>query len=302
MRAFPPIVDAHHHLWDLSRFPYPWLHPSAPHRPFGDHTAIKRDYPIEAYLEDVASPLRASVHVQANSGAVDPVAETAWIAQEAERTGRQVAIIGPADPADVDLPRTIDRHADFAGFRGLRLFAGWDASPIWSQTKDPQLLRSEPILRLATDLCERELSLDLVVFPAQLPQLAELVQRVPGLRIAVNHLGMPRAGHAGEEAQWRAGVRALSPFANVFFKISGLWTIDRDWRHEAIGPYVQHVVASLGADRCMYGSNLPIEKLMTPMASQLAQLQAALPDLSEQDRHMLFGGTATNFYRLRETA
>jgi predicted TIM-barrel fold metal-dependent hydrolase len=127
------IVDAHHHLWELARFPYPWLLPSAPPRPFGDHGAIKRDYRIGDYLDDTAARVAASVHVQANAGATDPVAETRWVAQEAARSGRSIAIVGFADPLDPDLPRTLDRHMAVADFRGVRIFAGWDHSPGWTQ-------------------------------------------------------------------------------------------------------------------------------------------------------------------------
>ena len=47
-------IDAHHHLWELKRFPYAWLAPDSPPRPFGDHGALKRDYLVTDYLSDIA--------------------------------------------------------------------------------------------------------------------------------------------------------------------------------------------------------------------------------------------------------
>ena len=35
------IIDAHHHLWDLSVFPYPWM--NNPH-PTGDISHLKKNY------------------------------------------------------------------------------------------------------------------------------------------------------------------------------------------------------------------------------------------------------------------
>ncbi|MEJ0069547.1 MAG: hypothetical protein WDO24_13355 [Pseudomonadota bacterium] len=39
-----PIVDAHHHLWDLGRHHYPWLTDQAHGGFLGDYSALKRNY------------------------------------------------------------------------------------------------------------------------------------------------------------------------------------------------------------------------------------------------------------------
>ena len=43
------FIDAHHHTWDLSVFPYSWM--NDPH-PIGDLSDIKKNYVIEDLLED----------------------------------------------------------------------------------------------------------------------------------------------------------------------------------------------------------------------------------------------------------
>ena len=49
------LVDAHHHLWDLSQNYYPWLadHPE----PFflGDYEALKRNYLPDDYRRDASA-------------------------------------------------------------------------------------------------------------------------------------------------------------------------------------------------------------------------------------------------------
>jgi len=37
MLCMRPIIDPHHHLWQLGQFPFTWLALVAPPRPFGDH-------------------------------------------------------------------------------------------------------------------------------------------------------------------------------------------------------------------------------------------------------------------------
>ncbi len=51
-----PIVDAHHHIWrqnDLA-----WLKGPMQPRIFGPYEPIRRDYPIQEYLADIASSKR----------------------------------------------------------------------------------------------------------------------------------------------------------------------------------------------------------------------------------------------------
>ena len=56
------FIDAHHHTWDLSVFPYSWM--NDPH-PIGDLSDIKKNYVIEDLLEDAKNlDLIKSVHVQ----------------------------------------------------------------------------------------------------------------------------------------------------------------------------------------------------------------------------------------------
>ena len=43
------IIDAHHHTWDRTVFPYSWM--DDPH-PVGDISDLKKNYLIEDLLED----------------------------------------------------------------------------------------------------------------------------------------------------------------------------------------------------------------------------------------------------------
>ena len=72
------IIDAHHHIWELRRIP--WLQGPILPRIFGEYSALKRDYLVEEFKRDLAPHgITGSVHVQANVGRGDEVAETAWL-------------------------------------------------------------------------------------------------------------------------------------------------------------------------------------------------------------------------------
>ena len=87
-----PLIDAHHHLWDLSLGKHPWLRDAKrDEMVFGDPTPLMRNYlPPDFRADAERQNLVASVHVEAGWDPADPVGETRWL----ERPG------GPTWPAD----------------------------------------------------------------------------------------------------------------------------------------------------------------------------------------------------------
>ena len=57
-------------------------------------------------------------------------------------------------------------------------------------------------------------------------------------------------------------------------------------------------VELFGAERCLFGSNFPIEKLWTSYADLVAAHRAAIASLPAADQQAILGGTATRVYRL----
>ena len=75
-----PIVDAHHHFWDLQRNYHPWLRdlPRIPFR-YGDYESICRDFLPEDYFA-LAAPHRVvkTVMMEGEWDARDPLGEARW--------------------------------------------------------------------------------------------------------------------------------------------------------------------------------------------------------------------------------
>ena len=90
-----PIVDAHHHLWDLEgQILYPWLG-SGEHSYMGDYSALRRTYLPEEYRRDAAlHNVVATVQVEAECDRSQQVAETRWLTEMAARHGMPTAIVG----------------------------------------------------------------------------------------------------------------------------------------------------------------------------------------------------------------
>tara|TARA_Y100000385_G_C13048222_1_gene618483 strand:+ start:772 stop:1662 length:891 start_codon:yes stop_codon:yes gene_type:complete len=292
------IIDAHHHLWDLNQFPYLWLAPEAGPRPFGDHASIKRNYEFSHYIDDTRSEnVVASVLVQANVGTDDPVAEINWLAEEADRAGRRVAIVGQADIFSPDFERHLDLQMRNPYFRGVRVFAGWDNDPLWRQTPRKDLLFSPEFASALDALAARNLSLDLALLPTGLYDLGKILGNMRDLPIAINHLGTLRFDQPSEFQTWKAAVRKLSNSPQVHMKISGLWSVDQNWNPDQIHTPLAFLLQHFGASRCMYGSNLPVENVMLSFSQQIQSLRSAIK-VNTDKMGAIVRQTAARFYNL----
>lgn len=109
-----------------------------------------------------------------------------------------------------------------------------------------------------------------------MPEVADLAQANPGLTIIINHLGTAEPATYGP---WKAGLRVLAKHPNIAIKLSGLWTIDKNWSPDALRPFIAGILEQIGPDRLMYGSNSPVEKVSCPVASHIPRLASLLHDL-----------------------
>lgn len=294
-----PLVDGHHHFWQIGRFPYRWLAADAPPARFGDKTSISGDYLPAQYLAAFDGlPLRASVHVQANCGAADPAAETRWLQRLSEDFGWPTAIVAEADLSDSGAPALIARHLTCPALRGIRTPVAWDDAGRWRVGARPGLL-SDPVFRRSLDTFEENaLCLDLVVVPEQLAEVRALARDRPGLSIVLDHFAHLEPARPGNAEDWRAGIAGLASCPNVAVKLSGLWTADRDWTPAVLRPFVDHALAMLGPARLLYGSNMPVEGVNCPVERQMAALTDLLESLPRPDLGAIFAGTAARVFRL----
>ena len=63
-------------------------------------------------------------------------------------------------------------------------------------------------------------------------------------------------------------------------------------------PWVSHVLEVFGPDRCMVGSNFPVDGLHGTLDQLWSTYAAVAADLDEAARDQLFAGTAERVYRI----
>jgi len=296
------IIDPHHHLWDLERHRYPWLRPETPH-PAGDLTPICRSYRLDDFLADAAGlDLVQSVHLQAEIDRGDPVAETAWLQAIADAPGSRGfphGIVAFADLADPTVEATLERHCQYANMRGVRYILNHEAGePLYCAAERGDWLR-DPQWRKGYALLGRYgLSFDLQIFWQQMDDALDLARAFPQTQILLNHTGMPRKRDPDYVQAWRRGMRTLATAPNVAAKISGLGMFHHDWTADLIRPFVLDTIEILGADRCMFASNFPVDKLHADYGAIWRAFDRITADFAPGERRKLFYDNAKAFYRL----
>jgi len=290
------IVDAHHHLWDLGACHYPWLMAKGVERFFGDPTPIQKDYLVADLRDDARDfELEASVHIQVGVAPGDEVNETDWLQRTADSEGLPSAIVAYCDLEKPEAPEVIASHMRYPGVRGIRQIIGRsDAED--AQTGSGQLI-SDPIWQDNLEMLgELGLSFDLQLTPGQIEGVAEVLDRTPATQVALCHSGSPWDQSTEGIASWRAGLRLLAALPNVYCKISGLGMFNHNWEVDDIRPIVESCIEIFGADRAMFGSNFPVDKLHADYAKVWHAYEAISAGLSESEQQQLFGDTARAFY------
>ncbi|MEV7805530.1 amidohydrolase family protein [Microbispora sp. NPDC088329] len=280
------IVDAHHHLWELSRRPQTWLDPPR-------MAPIRRDFTPSDYA-DVAAEARIgrSVLVQV----LPDAEETREFLALAARSDTVAAVVGWADLTRPDLSAELAALAAAPGgelLRGIRHLVQGESDPRWLARDDVR----EGLRQVAA----AGLVYDLLVLPHQLPAAIETVRALPELTFVLDHLAKPPVA-SGELEPWAGLVRELAAEPNVSAKLSGLITEADwdDWDAARLRPYADVALDAFGPGRLMFGSDWPVCLLAGALPLWAETVRALLTDagLSAAERDVVFRGTAERVYRL----
>jgi predicted TIM-barrel fold metal-dependent hydrolase len=294
-----PIVDAHHHLWDLGRHHYPWLAEQTHGGFLGDYSALRRNYLPDDYRRDSAGlNVVATVHVEAEMDRNHQVAETAWLHEIHTRYGMPNAVVGHVWLTDPECDAKLARHAAHPLMRGIRSKPVTAAKPGESVRGQPGAM-DDPAWRAGLGLLEKHgLSWDLRVPFWHLAEAADVAREHPGLAIVLNHTGFPWDRSPEGLAAWRAGMTALARCDNVYVKISELGLLGQPWTVAGNRGVVLDAIAIFGIERCMFASNFPVAGLFASFSEIVHGLREIVGHLPRAQRAAFFAGNARRFYRI----
>ena len=271
-------IDAHQHFWDLDRFSYPWM-PPAPSK-------LRRNY----LPEDLAPILErnhfeGSIAIQATTS----VEETRWLLELASRHDLMLGVVGWVDLTDPRLGAALDELQKHPKFRGVR-------HPVHDESDLNWLVREDVIAGLQ-ELARRNLPYDLLLLPEHLPLVPRAAERVPELRMVIDHIAKPKIAK-GQMEGWAQGMERAAEIPQVYAKLSGMITEadPEHWKAEDLVPFVRHVYGLFGPDRLMFGSDWPVCLLAGTWKEVLAAFTQSLGPLPKETRSKLLGETAERFY------
>lgn len=278
------IVDAHHHLWKVSRGDYHWMTP--------EMTVLARDY----LIEDLQPLLRkASVARTVLVQAAQTEAETDFLLDLASAADFIAGVTGWLDLADPSFPARLDRYRLHPKFIAVR--------PMLQDISDDAWILRPVVLRNLKHLAELKFPFEFLTYPRHLPHVARALEETPGLHAVIDHLSKPPIA-SGELEPWASLIRRVADFPDVHCKLSGMVTeADHErWTPQSLAPYVHHVVDIFGVDRLMFGSDWPVCRLAAEYGEVVNALRTILSTrLGPQEIEKIFRRNAERFYGLGES-
>jgi predicted TIM-barrel fold metal-dependent hydrolase len=294
------LIDAHHHLWEVSQKKHPSLYgPQRPDSFIGDNSAIRHDYLPSDYRRDAAGHnVLATVHCEAEWDRDDQLGETRWVASMHEQHGVPTAIVAHAWFDTPNAEEIIAAQAANPLVRGIRSKPVTAASPDKMNPGAPGTMQDETWLRGFALLEKYKLSWDLRVPFWHLEEAAAVARAFPKTAIILNHTGFPWDRSEEGLAAWRRGMGVLAREPNVWVKVSEFGLKDRAWDYEENSRLVCDAIAIFGIERSVFATNFPVASLRIGYGALVEAMSRMLADRSPEDRDRFFWKNATSFYRL----
>ncbi|MFJ1896327.1 amidohydrolase family protein [Streptomyces sp. NPDC088115] len=285
MTPTPRIVDAHHHIWDLSVRDQEWI--------TGEELApLRRDFSLaDLEPEARANGVTATVLVQT----VTVPEETPEFLALADGSDLVAGVVGWSDLTAPDITDTLAALRELPG--GDRLVSL--RHQVQSEP-DPEWLLRPDVLRGLTAVAGAGLVYDLVVQPHQLPAAVRAAGLLPGLTFVLDHAGKPPIATGGLHP-WADDLRALAALPNTVCKLSGLVTEadPHNWTVEDLRPYADTVVDAFGPTRLMFGSDWPVCRLAATYTEVVKAAHTLVSGLGPGERAAVLATTAERVYGLR---
>lgn len=313
-----PIVDPHHHLWD---------------RPGWRYLLDELLADVSSGHNIVATVFLQcrSMHRADGPEHMRPVGETEFVNGVAAMSASGIygparlcaGIVGYADlRLGARVQEVLEAHIAAGGgrFRGIRHIAAWDADSTVLNPGNPapRGLLADPSFREGfARLAPLGLSFDAWLYHPQIDELTDLAKASPSTTIVLNHVGGPLAlgAYAGRRDEvfrdWSAAIRRLGEWPNVLVKLGGMGmringfgfetqsappsseTLADAWR-----PYVETCLGAFGAGRCMFESNVPVDKGSYGYAAYWNACKRLAGGASAGEKADLFSGAAARAYRI----
>jgi L-fuconolactonase len=278
------MIDSHHHFWWTGRHTYTW--PDAARERFA------RDFTPEDLRPELARcGVKGTVLVQVLHQVGGETEECLDLCEQVDFVRGVVGWLPLADPDATarELQRLRSRGGKLVGVRHL---ISYEPDPCW--------LLQERVIESLKLLAAAKLAFDAIpVNAAQFESVLEVAERLPELKLVINHLGRPPIPEQGWEP-WATQIARAAEHRNVSIKLSiGLDVVIRwRWSTDAIRRYSDHALDLFSPDRVMAASNWPVILLGASYSEAWNGITELVSGLSADERRAVLGATAKRVYGL----
>lgn len=283
------IVDTHMHIWDTANG-YDWLPKVA--NGLLDHNFFMKDYLKMSQHQ----PISQMVYVECGGFPQNPVLETKWVQQQADRYGGPQAIVAYAKLDSPDVEKMLKGHSQYPNLRGIRMPLNYVAGSFGADRDD--YMRDSGWRKGFALLSKYDLPFEMQIFDTQIPDACKIAHDFPDIPIILQHLGWPVKSDLNYLQEWKGRLAQLANYTNVFLKISCLGWIFQRKDEEAILRYINEAIHLFGIDRCMFGSNCPPDLVYLSFDDIFELFKKALAGYSDIDQQKVFYGNAKRIYRI----
>jgi predicted TIM-barrel fold metal-dependent hydrolase len=329
-----PIIDPHHHLWDLrplmGAFPEP-LHPfiaSIALSPYYTFNEIQAEIGCGHNVVGTVFMECGAFYNSALGDDLKPVGEVEFVNGVAAQSASGLygparlceAIIGHADLTRGSAAGAVLDALSAASprFKGIRHAAAWDADPevLGPPFHAPQGLYLDAKFREGfAELGKRGLTFDAWLLEPQLGDVLSLARAFPEQPIVLDHCGTPlgMASYHGKLPErfdtWRAAIKELGQCPNVMVKLGGLAMsfagmpdhgpaagLGSETLAAMWRPYIETCIEAFGTRRAMFESNYPVDKWGASYAVLWNAFKVLTRSASAEDKAALYAGNAARFY------
>jgi predicted TIM-barrel fold metal-dependent hydrolase len=209
-----------------------------------------------------------------------------YVADAAARYPDRFVAVCIVDGLDPEAARKLDYWVDERAVRGLRVVTWTEPE---TMLDDPRI---GPLWQRASEL---RLPVCVLTHFHQVPRLRPVLERFPEMRLALDHLGLPKLDD-GPAYPTLQPLFELARFPNFYGKFSS-WTIAGAASNgeSACADFFRRLIDAFGPQRLMWGSNFPASNELTYRGFvEFAQEQLGF--LSAEESRWLFSDTALSLW------
>jgi predicted TIM-barrel fold metal-dependent hydrolase len=313
-----PICDPHHHLWNYPDSRYLLDELNADLR-------CGHNVRSTVFVECMSMYNHALKPELAPLGETEFVEKIAVESNDSNRDGFRAAA-GIISHANLSLGGKVEevlqahQQASPERFRGIRHSASWDINEAVRNSHSnppPQLYLDKTFRAGFACFAQQDLVFDAWLYHPQLLELSDLANAFPYQTIVLDHVGGPLGiGPYAKRrpavfSQWRKDIQDLAKHENVCVKLGGLGMAINgfDWHKQtrpptskqlaaANRPYITHCIDVFGANRCMFESNFPVDKVSASYNTLWNSFKRITKDFSSYEKALLYHDNAVRVYKL----